>query len=121
VETGDIIIDGGNSYFLDTQRRIDNLKGTKIHFVGMGVSGGEQGARIGPSIMPGGDSEAWTQLKPILEAIAAKVNDEPCVAYMGKNAAGHYVKMVHNGIEYGVMQLISEVYDFSSQSIDLSA
>jgi len=120
VETGDIIIDGGNSYFLDTQRRIDNLKGTKIHFVGMGVSGGEQGARIGPSIMPGGDSEAWTQLKPILEAIAAKVNDEPCVAYMGKNAAGHYVKMVHNGIEYGVMQLISEVYDFLKRGMGIS-
>jgi len=120
VEAGDIIIDGGNSYFLDTQRRIDNLKDTKIHFVGMGVSGGEQGARIGPSIMPGGDIEAWMQLKTILEAIAAKVNNEPCVAYMGKNAAGHYVKMVHNGIEYGIMQLISEVYDFLKRGMGIS-
>ena len=119
-EPGDIIIDGGNSYFLDTLRRIENLKDSKIHFVGMGVSGGEQGARIGPSIMPGGDIEAWTELKPILEAIAAKVNDEPCVAYMGKNAAGHYVKMVHNGIEYGIMQLISEVYDFLKRGMGIS-
>ncbi len=120
VEPGDIIIDGGNSYFLDTLKRIENLRDTKIHFVGMGVSGGEQGARTGPSIMPGGDIDAWTQLKPILESIAAKVNDEPCVAYMGKNAAGHYVKMVHNGIEYGIMQLISEVYDFLKRGMGMS-
>ena len=118
-EAGDIIIDGGNSYFLDTLKRIENLRNTKIHFVGMGVSGGEQGARVGPSIMPGGDNEAWMQLKPILEAIAARVSDEPCVAYMGKNAAGHYVKMVHNGIEYGIMQLISEVYDFLKKGLGI--
>ena len=88
--------------------------------MGMGVSGGEQGARTGPSIMPGGDLEAWKQVKPILEAVAAKVNNEPCVAYMGKNAAGHYVKMVHNGIEYGIMQLISEVYDFLKRGLEIS-
>jgi 6-phosphogluconate dehydrogenase len=86
----------------------------------MGVSGGEQGARTGPSIMPGGDVEAWQHVKPILEAVSAKVNNEPCVAYMGKNAAGHYVKMVHNGIEYGIMQMISEVYDFLKRGLQLS-
>jgi 6-phosphogluconate dehydrogenase len=110
-EPGDIIIDGGNSHFNDTLRRIEFLKDKQVHFIGMGVSGGEEGARKGPSIMPGGDKEAWTSLQPILEAISAKVNNEPCVAYMGKAAAGHYVKMVHNGIEYAIMQLISEVYD----------
>jgi 6-phosphogluconate dehydrogenase len=117
---GDIIIDGGNSHFPDTLKRIDYLQDKKIHFMGMGVSGGEQGARTGPSIMPGGDMEAWSELKPILEAVAAKVNDEPCVAYMGKNAAGHYVKMVHNGIEYGIMQMISEVYDFMKRGLDMN-
>jgi 6-phosphogluconate dehydrogenase len=117
---GDVVIDGGNSHFPDTLRRIDFLADKKIHFMGMGVSGGEQGARTGPSIMPGGDLEAWEKVKPILEAVAAKVNDEPCVAYMGKNAAGHYVKMVHNGIEYGIMQLISEVYDFLKRGLQLS-
>lgn len=111
LETGDIIIDGGNSHYTDTLKRIDFVKDRHIHFTGMGVSGGEHGARTGPSIMPGGDMEAWQQLKPVLEAISAKVNDEPCVAYMGKGAAGHYVKMVHNGIEYAIMQLISEAYD----------
>jgi len=111
VEQGDIIIDGGNSHFTDTQRRIEYLQAKGIHFMGIGVSGGEQGARTGPSIMPGGDVEAWKAVKPLLEAVSAKVNDEPCVAYMGKGAAGHYVKMVHNGIEYAIMQLISEVYD----------
>lgn len=117
---GDIIIDGGNSHFPDTLKRIAYLQDKKIHFMGMGVSGGEQGARIGPSIMPGGDMEAWAEVKPILEAVAAKVNNEPCVAYMGKNAAGHYVKMVHNGIEYGIMQMISEVYDFMKRGLDLN-
>ena len=110
-EPGDIIIDGGNSHFNDTSRRINELKNKQVHFIGMGVSGGEDGARRGPSIMPGGDKESWYTLRPILEAIAAKVDDEPCVAYMGKDAAGHYVKMVHNGIEYAIMQLISECYD----------
>ncbi|HMR91183.1 MAG TPA: NADP-dependent phosphogluconate dehydrogenase [Chitinophagaceae bacterium] len=117
---GDIIIDGGNSHFTDTLRRIDELKDTGIHFIGMGVSGGEKGARRGPSIMPGGDIAAWKELKPVLEAISAKVNNEPCVAYMGKNAAGHYVKMVHNGIEYAIMQIISEVYDFMKRGLGMS-
>jgi 6-phosphogluconate dehydrogenase len=117
---GDIIIDGGNSHFSDTLRRINELKDKQIHFTGMGVSGGEEGARNGPSIMPGGDKEAWKILQPILEAIAAKVNGEPCVAYMGKDAAGHYVKMVHNGIEYAIMQLISEVYDVLKRGMGLN-
>jgi len=111
LEEGDIVIDGGNSYFKDTVRRIDYLQGKGIHFFGMGVSGGEMGARTGPSMMPGGDHEAWKYLQPVLEAIAARADEVPCVAYMGNNAAGHYVKMVHNGIEYAMMQLISEVYD----------
>jgi 6-phosphogluconate dehydrogenase len=120
LEPGDIIIDGGNSHFPDTLKRINYLQDKKIHFMGMGVSGGEQGARTGPSIMPGGDMEAWAEVKPILEAVAAKVNNEPCVAYMGKNAAGHYVKMVHNGIEYGIMQMISEVYDFMKRGLEMN-
>ena len=120
LQEGDIIIDGGNSHFTDTLTRIKFVADKNIHFMGMGVSGGEQGARTGPSIMPGGDMEAWKQVKPILEAIAAKVSDEPCVAYMGNNAAGHYVKMVHNGIEYGIMQLISEIYDFLKRGLALS-
>lgn len=119
-EPGDIIIDGGNSHFNDTLRRIEYLKDKQVHFIGMGVSGGEEGARKGPSIMPGGDKEAWTSLQPILEAISAKVNDEPCVAYMGKAAAGHYVKMVHNGIEYAIMQLISEIYDLLKRGCSLN-
>ena len=120
LEEGDIVIDGGNSHHTDTLRRINSLQDKKIHFMGIGVSGGESGARFGPSIMPGGDIQAWQYLKPILEAIAAKVNDEPCVAYMGKAAAGHYVKMVHNGIEYAIMQLISEVYDILKRSVGLN-
>lgn len=120
VEENDIIIDGGNSHYTDTLNRIKFLEDKKIHFVGMGVSGGEHGARTGPSIMPGGDVEAWKELKQILEAISAKVNNEPCVAYMGKNSAGHYVKMVHNGIEYAIMQLISEVYDVLKRSMGLN-
>ncbi|MGE5518949.1 MAG: NADP-dependent phosphogluconate dehydrogenase [Candidatus Dadabacteria bacterium] len=111
MEEGDIIIDGGNSYYKDTQRRINYLQGKGIHFFGMGVSGGELGARLGPSMMPGGDKEAYQYLKPILEAVAAKADGNPCVAYMGNGAAGHYVKMVHNGIEYAIMQMISEAYD----------
>lgn len=112
LDKNDILIDGGNSHFKDTLKRISYLQDKGIHFFGMGVSGGELGARLGPSMMPGGDKEAYQYLKPILEAIAAKADDEPCVAYMGNNAAGHYVKMVHNGIEYAIMQMISEVYDF---------
>lgn len=120
IEPGDIIIDGGNSHFSDTSRRINELSGSNLHFIGMGVSGGEEGARYGPSIMPGGDREAWLSLKPILEAIAARVNNDACVAYMGKGAAGHYVKMVHNGIEYAIMQLISEAYDVMKRGIGLN-
>lgn len=111
LEENDILIDGGNSYFKDTTKRITYLQDKGVHFFGMGVSGGEMGARMGPSMMPGGDQAAWQYLQPVLEAIAAKADGIPCVAYMGNQAAGHYVKMVHNGIEYAMMQLISEVYD----------
>ena len=112
LEPGDILIDGGNSFFRDTDRRSDQLAASGFHFLGTGVSGGEEGALRGPAIMPGGQREAWEALRPIFEAIAARADDgEPCVAYMGPRGAGHYVKMVHNGIEYGDMQLIAEVYD----------
>ena len=117
---GDIIIDGGNSHYVDTVRRVKYLADQEFHFMGMGVSGGEEGARKGPSIMPGGDLEAFKVVQPILEAVAAKVNGEACTAYMGKDAAGHYVKMVHNGIEYAIMQLISEVYDLMHRGLGLS-
>jgi 6-phosphogluconate dehydrogenase len=120
LEKDDIIIDGGNSHFTDTLNRIHFLEEKGIHFMGIGISGGEMGARTGPSIMPGGDESAWKQVKPILEAVSAKVNGEPCVAYMGKKAAGHYVKMVHNGIEYAIMQLISEVYDILKRGTGLN-
>src|SRR5829696_8622863 len=111
LENDDILIDGGNSYYKDTQTRIDYLQPKGIHFFGMGVSGGEAGARFGPSMMPGGDKKAYQYLKPILKSIAAKADGNPCVAYMGNGPAGHYVKMVHNGIEYAMMQIISEAYD----------
>ena len=120
LDNEDIIIDGGNSHFTDTLNRIRLLQEKGIHFMGIGISGGEMGARTGPSIMPGGDIAAWKQVKPILEAVSAKVNGEPCVAYMGKWAAGHYVKMVHNGIEYAIMQLISEVYDILKRGLGLN-
>jgi len=120
IAPGDIIIDGGNSHHTDTLKRINSLADKKIHFMGMGVSGGEAGARYGPSMMPGGDKDAWKAVQPILEAVAAKVSDQPCVAYMGKAAAGHYVKMVHNGIEYAIMQLISEAYDIMKRGLGLS-
>ncbi len=120
LEAGDILIDGGNSHYTDTLQRIQNLETKGVHFMGVGISGGEEGARYGPSIMPGGDPAAWAAVKPLLEAVSAKVNKEPCVAYMGKNAAGHYVKMVHNGIEYAIMLMISEVYDFLKQRLALS-
>ncbi|MDO7846434.1 NADP-dependent phosphogluconate dehydrogenase [Hymenobacter sp. M29] len=107
---GDIIIDGGNSHFTDTERRAVALEAAGLHFFGMGVSGGEEGARFGPSMMPGGDKEAYRVVQPMFEAIAARVGDEPCVTYIGPGAAGHFVKMVHNGIEYGLMQLIAETY-----------
>jgi len=120
LEQDDIIIDAGNSHFTDTLNRIHFLQEKGIHFMGIGISGGEMGARTGPSIMPGGDETAWQQVKPILEAVSAKVNGEPCVAYMGRLAAGHYVKMVHNGIEYAIMQLISEVYDILKRGAGLN-
>ena len=110
INAEDIIVDCGNSHFSDTQKRIDLLAKEHIHFVGLGVSGGETGARFGPSIMPGGDLQAYEKLSPMLESIAAKINGEPCTAYMGAGAAGHYVKMVHNGIEYAIMQMIAEAY-----------
>ncbi|MDQ0256740.1 6-phosphogluconate dehydrogenase [Evansella vedderi] len=110
LEEGDILIDGGNTLFEDTIRRNKMLDETGIHFIGTGVSGGEEGALNGPSIMPGGQKEAYELVAPIFEAISAKVDGEPCVTYIGPNGAGHFVKMVHNGIEYGDMQLISEAY-----------
>ena len=110
LDKGDIIIDGGNSHFIDTDRRVIELENKGFHFFGMGISGGEDGARFGPSMMPGGDKVAYQQVKNIFESIAAKVNGEPCVTYLGPGAAGHYVKMVHNGIEYALMQLIAETY-----------
>ena len=120
LEPGDILIDGGNSHFTDTDRRMQELENEKIHYLGVGVSGGEEGARHGPSLMPGGSEEAYEVVRPILEAAAAKVNDEPCVAYLGAKSAGHFVKMVHNGIEYGIMQLTAEVYDFMKRGMNLT-
>jgi 6-phosphogluconate dehydrogenase len=111
LEPGDILIDGGNSLFDDTVRRTQELEAVGLRFVGMGVSGGEEGALNGPSLMPGGTKEAYEFLEPILVKIAAQVDDGPCVTYIGPGGAGHYVKMVHNGIEYGDMQLIAEAYD----------
>jgi len=110
LEKGDVVIDGGNSLFTDTQRRCKDLEGRGIHYVGCGVSGGEEGALKGPSLMPGGAREAWEIIAPIFRKIAAQVDGEPCCRYMGPDGAGHYVKMVHNGIEYGDMQLICEAY-----------
>jgi 6-phosphogluconate dehydrogenase len=120
VEKGDIIIDGGNSHFPDTTRRTKYLKEKGIRFVGTGVSGGEEGARYGPSLMPGGNEEAWPFIKDIFQDIAAKSDGEPCCEWVGDEGAGHYVKMVHNGIEYGDMQLICEVCSLSPNSIDQS-
>ncbi len=121
LDAGDIIVDGGNSYFLDTVRRERELKEQGFYFIGSGVSGGEKGALWGPSLMPGGDREAYEQIRPIWEAIAAKVDDGPCVTYVGPNGAGHFVKMVHNGIEYGDMQLIAEAYDMMRRLLGLEA
>ncbi len=119
LEKGDIVIDGGNSHYTDTLRRVNSLQEKGFHFMGVGISGGEQGARTGPSIMPGGDPAAYPHVQPLLEAVAAKVNGSPCVAHLGKGAAGHYVKMVHNGIEYAIMQLISETYDLLHRGLGL--
>lgn len=121
LEKGDILIDGGNTYYKDTQRRNRELAESGIHFIGTGVSGGEEGALKGPSIMPGGQKEAHELVKPILEAISAKVDGEPCTTYIGPDGAGHYVKMVHNGIEYGDMRLISESYFILKHIVGLSS
>jgi 6-phosphogluconate dehydrogenase len=121
LDPGDIVIDGGNSFFPDTQRREKELKSAGINFIGSGVSGGESGALWGPSLMPGGNRAAYEQIRPIWESIAAKVDDGPCVTYIGPDGAGHFVKMVHNGIEYGDMQLIAESYDILRRVLGLSA
>lgn len=121
LDKGDIIIDGGNSYFPDSERRCTELKAKGIHFVGMGVSGGEEGARFGPSLMPGGSKEAWPHIKTIFQTIAAKAdNGEPCADWVGEGGSGHFVKMVHNGIEYGDIQLICEAYDLLHRVLGLS-
>lgn len=120
LDKGDIIIDGGNSFFTDTDRREAYLQEKGINFFGAGVSGGAKGARKGPSIMPGGSRDAYQHVKPIFEAVSAKYEGEPCVAYLGPKSAGNYVKMVHNGIEYGLMQLTSEIYDLLKKAGDLT-
>jgi len=126
LEAGDILIDGGNSWFKDTQERTARLEAKGLHFVGSGVSGGEEGARHGPSLMPGGSKESWQAIRPVFESIAAKSDSGPCVTYVGPDGAGHFVKMVHNGIEYGDMQLIAEAYDvlrrgFGAQADELAS
>lgn len=121
LEPGDIIIDGGNSHFPDTNLRYSALQEKHIRYLGVGVSGGEEGARFGPSIMPGGDSEAWPFVKDVFQSIAAQVDGQPCCSWVGPAGAGHYVKMVHNGIEYGDMQLIAEAYDLLHRGLGLDA
>lgn len=121
MEEGDILIDGGNSWFKDTQRREADFRAHNLNFMGMGVSGGEEGARHGPSLMPGGAREAYEHMRPILEAISAKTDSGDCVTYVGPDGAGHFVKMVHNGIEYGDMQLIAEAYDIMRRALELDA
>jgi len=120
LDKGDLIIDAGNSYFKDTDLRARNLTAKGIQFLGVGVSGGEEGARHGPSIMPSGPKEAYERVRPIFEAAAAKVNGDPCVTWLGTGSAGHFVKMVHNGIEYAVMQLIAETYDLMKRGLGLN-
>jgi 6-phosphogluconate dehydrogenase len=120
LDRGDILIDGGNSWFQDTRRREAALRAKGLDFVGCGVSGGEEGARRGPSIMPGGSSDAWARIRDVLEAISAKTEAGPCVTHVGSDGAGHFVKMVHNGIEYGDMQLIAETYDVLRRGIGVS-
>jgi len=120
LDPGDIIIDGGNSHFVDTNKRFKEVGAKGIHFLGVGISGGESGARFGPSMMPGGPKEAYEIVRPIFEAASAKYNNEKCVTYLGPGSAGHYVKMVHNGIEYGLMQLISESYDLMKRGLGLT-
>ena len=121
LDAGDIVIDGGNSYYKDTQRRERELKAAGLNFIGCGVSGGEEGARHGPSLMPGGDRAAYEHLRAVFEAIAAKTDSGPCVTYVGPDGAGHFVKTVHNGIEYGDMQLIAEAYDMLRKALRLDA
>jgi 6-phosphogluconate dehydrogenase len=121
LERGDIIIDGGNSHFADTERRQQRLKADGLLFIGSGISGGEKGALLGPALMPGGDNEAYEQIRQIWEAIAAKTDDGACVSYIGAGGAGHFVKMVHNGIEYADMQLIAEVYGVMRDGFQMSA
>ncbi|PSH04657.1 MAG: phosphogluconate dehydrogenase (NADP(+)-dependent, decarboxylating) [Acidobacteria bacterium] len=121
LDEGDILIDGGNSFFKDTQRREAAMRARGLNFFGMGVSGGEEGARNGPSLMPGGDEGAYKHVQQTLESIAAKTSSGPCVTYVGADGAGHFVKMVHNGIEYGDMQLIAEAYDLLRRALGLSA
>jgi 6-phosphogluconate dehydrogenase len=120
LQAGDLVIDAGNSHFTDTDLRQRTLESKGLLFMGIGVSGGEQGARHGPSLMPGGPEKAYQRILPILEATAAQVDGEPCVAYLGPHSAGHYVKMVHNGIEYGLMQLIAETYDLLNRGLNLT-
>lgn len=120
LEKGDLLMDGGNSYFMDTIRRSEKLQAVGYRYLGTGISGGEEGARKGPAIMPGGDKEAYEMMEPILTAISANVDDEPCCTYIGENGAGHFVKMVHNGIEYADMQLISEAYAIMKQVLCLT-
>jgi len=117
---GDCIVDGGNSFFKDTDLRQRTLAERDIHFLGVGVSGGEEGARHGPSMMPGGPRQAWERVRPIFEAVAAQVDGKPCVNYMGQGSAGHFVKMVHNGIEYGIMRLIADAYDLMKRGMNLN-
>ena len=121
LEPGDVIMDGGNSYFRDTERREQDLTRRGLHFVGAGISGGEEGALNGPCIMPGGPRDAYALLEPVLTSIAAQVSDGPCCAYMGPGGAGHYVKMVHNGIEYGDIQLICEAYAILAHGLGMPA
>ncbi|GJM69953.1 hypothetical protein HMSSN036_21690 [Paenibacillus macerans] len=121
LDQGDIIIDGGNAHFPDTQRRSKELEAKGFRFIGTGVSGGEEGALKGPSIMPGGQEDAYKLVEPILTAISAKVNGDPCCTYIGPDGAGHYVKMVHNGIEYGDMQLIGEAYHLLKDVLGVDA
>ena len=120
LDKGDLIIDAGNSYFKDTDMRAGSLTAKGINFLGVGVSGGEEGARHGPSIMPGGPKESYERVRPVLEAVAARVNGDPCVTWLGPGSAGHFVKMVHNGIEYGVMQLLAETYDLMKRGLGMN-
>jgi len=120
LEPDDLIVDGGNSHFQDTDRRSKEMEAKAIHYMGVGISGGEEGALWGPSIMPGGPREAYNHVEPILKSIAANVNNEPCVTYLGPRGSGHFVKMVHNAIEYGDMQLIAEAYDILHRGLGLS-